>query len=103
MAIRRLGQAISEHGRDITYRGHTPNLRAAGDLRPREHVTASLFASRQHLSSLGRIGLVGQNNGRERDSLIGAEISLIADLNSLQGRKKFPVRMLREFARKALV
>ena len=41
-------------------------------------------------------------SGRERNSLIRAEISLIADLNSLQGRKKFPVRMRRELARKAL-
>jgi len=47
--------------------------------------------------------LVGQNSGRERNSLIRAEISLIADLNSLQGRKKFPVRMRRELARKALI
>lgn len=39
----------------------------------------------------GRIGFVGQNSRRERDSLITAEISLIADLNSLQGHKKFPV------------
>jgi hypothetical protein len=47
--------------------------------------------------------LVGQNSGRERNSLIRAEISLIADLNSLQGRKKFPVRMRRELARKVLI
>jgi hypothetical protein len=45
---------------------------------------------------------------REWDSLIRAEISkfrdsLIADLNSLQGRKKFPVRVRRELARKAPV
>ena len=46
--------------------------------------------------SLGGSELVGQNSGRERNSLIRAEISLIADLNSLQGRKKFPVRMRRE-------
>ena len=32
-----------------------------------------------------------------------AEISLIADLNSLQGRKKFPVWMRRELACKVLV
>ena len=44
-----------------------------------------------------------QNSGRERNSLIRAEISLIADLNSLQGRKKFPVRMRRELARKVLI
>ena len=32
------------------------------------------------------------NRGRKRDSLISAETSLIARFNSLQGRKKFPVR-----------
>ena len=53
--------------------------------------------------SLGRIGFVGPNSGQKRDSLIRAEISLIADLNSLQGRKKFPVRMRRELAGKALI
>ena len=52
--------------------------------------------------SLGRVGSVGENSD-EGDSLIRAEISLIADLNSLQGRKKFPVRVRRELARKALV
>ena len=51
----------------------------------------------------GRIGFVGQNSRRERDSLIRAEISLIADLNSLQGHKKFPVPVRRELARKPLV
>jgi len=35
--------------------------------------------------SLGRVGSVGENSD-EGDSLIRAEISLIADLNSLQGR-----------------
>ena len=44
-----------------------------------------------------------QNSGRERDSLMRAKISLIAVLNSLQGRKKFPVRMRRELARKRLM
>jgi hypothetical protein len=39
-----------------------------------------------------------QNSGRERDSLIRAEISLIARFKSLQGRKKFPVPMRRELA-----
>ena len=52
---------------------------------------------------LGRIGLIGPNSGRERDSLIRAKISLIADSNSLQGRKIFPVPMRRELACKALV
>ena len=51
----------------------------------------------------GRIGFVGQNSRRERDSLISAEISLIADLNSLQDHKKFPVPVRRELARKPLV
>jgi hypothetical protein len=44
-----------------------------------------------------------QNSGRERDSLIRAEISLIARFKSLQGRKKFPVPMRRELACKYLV
>jgi hypothetical protein len=39
----------------------------------------------------------------ERISLISEEISLFVILNSLQGRQKFPVRMRRELARKALV
>jgi hypothetical protein len=43
------------------------------------------------------------NSGRERDYLITAEISLIANLNSLQGRKKFPVPTRRELACKHLV
>ena len=51
---------------------------------------------REHLAA-------SPNSGRERDSLIGAEISLITDLNSLQGRKKFPVRMRRELAHNALI
>jgi hypothetical protein len=37
------------------------------------------------------------------DSLMRAAISLIADLNSLQGRKKFPVRMRRELAHNVLI
>ena len=43
------------------------------------------------------------NCGGRRDSLITAETSLIARFNSLQGRKKFPVRMHRELARKKLI
>jgi hypothetical protein len=56
-----------------------------------------------NVRDLGGSELVGQNSGRERNSLIRAEISLIADLNSLQGRKKFPVRMRRELTRKVLI
>jgi hypothetical protein len=44
------------------------------------------LASRQRFEISGSVWS-GQNSGRERDSLIRAEISLIADLNSLQGRK----------------
>jgi hypothetical protein len=36
------------------------------------------------------------------DSLMREKISLIARFNSLQGLKKFPVRLRRELARKAL-
>jgi hypothetical protein len=39
----------------------------------------------------------------EQDSLIRAESSLIARFNSLQGRKKFPVRMRRELLCNALM
>jgi len=42
-------------------------------------------------------GWSGQNSGREWDSLIKPGTSLIADLNSLQGRIIF-VRMRRELA-----
>jgi hypothetical protein len=60
--------------------------------------------SRQRSRSFGRIGdLRAPNSGRERDSLMRAETSLIANLNSLQGLKKFPVRMRRELARRALI
>ena len=65
----------------------------------------SFLRQRSRISREDRIGRQGkaQNSGRERDSLIGSETSLITDLNSLQGRKKFPVRMRRELAHKALV
>ena len=61
-------------------------------------LSGGFFPYRQRSRSLGGSELVGQNSGRERNSLIRAEISLIADLNSLQGRKKFPVRMLGNWA-----
>jgi hypothetical protein len=48
-------------------------------------------------------GQMPRNSGRERASLMRAKISLIARFNSLQGGKKFPVRMRRELARKALI
>jgi len=60
---------------------------------PRANELDERFAASR---SLERIGSVGKN-GDEGGSLIRAEISLIANLNSLQGRKKFPVRVRREF------
>jgi hypothetical protein len=68
-----------------------------------EHGTARAGDRNAGAGAGGRIGFVGQNSRRERDSLISAEISLIADLNSLQGHKKFPVPVRRELARKPLV
>jgi hypothetical protein len=67
------------------------------------NVSGGFFPYRQTFEISRGIGIDGQNSGRERNSLIRAEISLIADLNSLQGRKKFPVRMRRELARKVLI
>lgn len=52
------------------------------------------------------IGRRGKRRAKQRTragSLIRAENSQIAYLNSLQGRKKFPARMRRELARKAVV
>src|SRR5271163_5314126 len=51
------------------------------------HLTAPLvcLSATSEISREDRI--CRQNSRRERDSLIRAEISLIADLNSLQGRK----------------
>ena len=68
-----------------------------------EHGTARAGDRNAGAGAGGRIGFVGQNSRRERDSLISAEISLIADLNSLQGHKKFPVPVRRELACKPLV
>jgi hypothetical protein len=72
-----------------------------------EHLVAPFSPSRQRWKSVGTIGFVTrsecQNSGRKRDPLIAAETSLIARFNSLQGRKKFPVGMRRELARKKLI
>jgi hypothetical protein len=65
---------------------------------------APLFACWQYSRFLSRgIGAHPPNSGRKAGSLITAEISLIANLHSLQGRQKFPVLMRRELARKDLV
>jgi hypothetical protein len=52
------------------------------------HVTLGVTLPSRRISG-GRY-LVGQNSGRERNSLIRAGISLFADLNSLQGWQKIP-------------
>jgi len=44
-----------------------------------------------------------QNTGPERVSLVRAESCLITRFNSLQGRKKFPVRMRRELVCNGLI
>jgi hypothetical protein len=62
-----------------------------------------LLGNIQDSSQEGSIGAHPPNSGRGAGSLITAEISLIANLNSLHGRKKFPVLMRRELARKDLM
>ena len=65
----------------------------------REHRgTSPLALSATIEISPEKTDLSAPNGERRRHTLISAEISLIADLNSLQDRKKFPVRMRRELA-----
>src|SRR5580704_16393998 len=66
-------------------------------------LAAPLFALLGNLRDLSE-DRIGRPKWRTRaNSLMRAAISLIADLNSLQGRKKFPVRMRRELAYNALI
>ena len=75
----------------------------AGALGYASNLAAPLFALLSNLRDLSE-DRIGRPKWRTRaDSLMRAEISLIADLNSLQGRKKFPVRMRRELAHNALI
>ena len=70
-----------------------------------EHLAAPSLPSRQRRGLSGTIAFVVKANAKKwtrADSLMREKISLIADLNSLQGLKKFPVRMRRELAHKAL-
>src|SRR5262249_4244599 len=60
------------------------------------HPASSPMTSGQDKIAPPQLTTSRARNGRLRDSLI-------ADLNSLQGRKKFPVRVRRELASKALV
>ena len=75
----------------------------AGALGYASNLAAPLFALLGNLRDLSE-DRIGRPKWRTRaDSLMRAAISLIADLNSLQGRKKFPVRMRRELAYNALI
>jgi hypothetical protein len=75
----------------------------AGALGYASNLAAPLFALLGNLRDLSE-DRIGRPKWRTRaDSLMRAAISLIADLNSLQGRKKFPVRMRRELAHNALI
>jgi hypothetical protein len=70
-----------------------------------EHLAAPSLPSRQRRGLSGTIAFVVKANAKKwtrADSLMREKISLIARFNSLQGLKKFPVRMRRELARKAL-
>jgi hypothetical protein len=64
--------------------------RRAGD--PLMHISVRMPGASGRAETLLARGANAQNSGREQESLIGSESSLITDLNSLQGRKKFPVR-----------
>ena len=69
-----------------------------------EHL-AALFAFSAKTRSVGTIAFVVKANAQKwkrADSLMREKISLIARFNSLQGPNKFPVRMRRELAHKAL-
>src|SRR5580700_10566073 len=75
----------------------------AGALGYASNLAAPLFALLGNLRDLSE-DRIGRPKWRTRaDSLMRAAISLIADLNSLQGRKKFPVQMRRELAHNALI
>jgi hypothetical protein len=70
-----------------------------------EHLAAPSSPSRQRRGLSGRSHLSSKANAKKwtrADSLMKEKISLIARFNSLQGLKKFPVRMRRELAHKAL-
>jgi hypothetical protein len=70
-----------------------------------EHLAAPSSPSRQRRGLSGRSHLSSKQMPKKwtrADSLMREKISLIARFNSLQGLKKFPVRMRRELARKAL-
>ena len=70
-----------------------------------EHLAAPCSPSRQRLGLSGRSHLSAKQMPKKRwraDSLMRGKISRIVRFNSLQGLKKFPVRMRRELARKAL-
>src|SRR5260370_20611685 len=80
-------------------------LRARDRLRRLRASGGALFAFSAKTRSVGTIAFVVKANVKKwtrADSLMREKISLIARFNSLQGLKKFPVRMRRELARNAL-
>jgi hypothetical protein len=80
-------------------------LRARDRLRRLRASGGALFAFSAKTGSVGTIAFVVKANAKKwtrADSLMREKISLIARFNSLQGLKKFPVRMRRELAHKAL-
>jgi len=85
---------------------HGQNRRRARDrLRRLRASGGALFTFSAKTRSVGTIAFVVKANAKKwtrADSLMREKISLIARFNSLQGLKKFPVRMRRELARKAL-
>jgi hypothetical protein len=79
-------------------------LRARDRLRRLRASGGALFAF-SATRSVGTIAFVVKANAKKwprADSLMREKISLIARFNSVQGPKKFPVRMRRELAHKAL-
>src|ERR1700730_2095621 len=80
-------------------------LRARDRLRRLRASGGALFAFSAKTRSVGTIAFVVKANAKKctrADSLMREKLSLIARFNSLQGPKKFPVRMRRELAHKAL-
>jgi hypothetical protein len=80
-------------------------LRARDRLRRLRASGGALFAFSAKTRSVGTIAFVVKANAKKwtrAGSLMREKISLIARFNSLQGPKKFPVRIRRELPHKAL-
>jgi hypothetical protein len=100
-----LGDQISGNGWRAFHPGQKAGFEREMGLRRLRASGGTLFAFSAKTRSVGTIALVGKANAKKRtraDSLMRGKISLIVRFNSLQGLKKFPVRMRRELARKTL-